>query len=51
MRWVRALSRLLYNYLLRDDVRIHEYCKRPLHGKVALVDDDWSTVAQATSTR
>jgi cardiolipin synthase len=25
MRWVRALSRLLYNYLLRDGVRIHEY--------------------------
>ncbi|CAI3804588.1 Cardiolipin synthase B [Pseudomonas sp. MM221] len=47
MRWVRALSRLLYNYLLRDDVRIHEYCKRPLHGKVALVDDDWSTVGSS----
>lgn len=47
MRWVRALSRLLYNYLLRDDVRIHEYCQRPLHGKVALVDDEWSTVGSS----
>ncbi|MFF7110663.1 cardiolipin synthase ClsB [Pseudomonas sichuanensis] len=47
MRWVRALSRLLYNYLLRDDVRIHEYCQRPLHGKVALVDNDWSTVGSS----
>ncbi|WEK28897.1 MAG: cardiolipin synthase ClsB [Candidatus Pseudomonas phytovorans] len=47
MRWVRALSRLLYNYLLRDHVHIHEYCKRPLHGKVALVDDDWSTVGSS----
>lgn len=47
MRWVRAVSRLLYNYLLRDDVRIHEYCRRPLHGKVALVDDDWSTVGSS----
>ncbi|CAK15849.1 cardiolipin synthase ClsB [Pseudomonas entomophila] len=47
MRWVRALSRLLYNYLLRDNVRIHEYCQRPLHGKVALVDDDWSTVGSS----
>jgi len=44
MRWVRALSRRLYNYLLRDHVRIHEYCQRPLHGKVALADNDWSTV-------
>ncbi|WP_248920350.1 cardiolipin synthase ClsB [Pseudomonas entomophila] len=47
MRWVRALSRLLYNYLLRDGVRILEYRQRPLHGKVALVDDDWSTVGSS----
>ncbi|MBH3382660.1 cardiolipin synthase ClsB [Pseudomonas juntendi] len=47
MRWVRALSRLLYNYLLRDGVVIHEYCKRPLHGKVALVDDEWATVGSS----
>lgn len=47
MRWVRALSRLLYNYLLRDNVQIHEYCQRPLHGKVALVDDEWSTVGSS----
>lgn len=47
MRWVRALSRLLYNYLLRDGVAIHEYCQRPLHGKVALVDDQWATVGSS----
>ncbi|GLO41590.1 MULTISPECIES: cardiolipin synthase ClsB [Pseudomonas] len=47
MRWVRALSRLLYNYLLRDGVAIHEYCQRPLHGKVALVDDEWATVGSS----
>ncbi|MBO9549193.1 cardiolipin synthase ClsB [Pseudomonas sp.] len=47
MRWVRALSRLLYNYLLRDGVRIREYCQRPLHGKVALVDDQWATVGSS----
>lgn len=47
MRWVRALSRLLYNYLLRDGVMIHEYCQRPLHGKVALVDDQWATVGSS----
>ncbi|MHC6225638.1 cardiolipin synthase ClsB [Pseudomonas sp. X10] len=47
MRWVRALSRLLYNYLLRDGVTIYEYCQRPLHGKVALVDDQWSTVGSS----
>lgn len=47
MRWVRTLSRLLYNYLLRDQVRIYEYCQRPLHGKVALVDDSWATVGSS----
>lgn len=47
MWWVRTLARLLYNYLLRDGVRIHEYCRRPLHGKVALVDDEWATVGSS----
>ncbi|TDF82423.1 cardiolipin synthase ClsB [Pseudomonas sp. H9] len=47
MPWVRLCSRLLYNYLLRDGVRIFEYCERPLHGKVALVDRHWSTVGSS----
>ncbi|MBM7061899.1 cardiolipin synthase ClsB [Pseudomonas sp. UL073] len=47
MPWVTALSRLLYNYLLRDGVTIYEYCQRPLHGKVALVDREWSTVGSS----
>jgi cardiolipin synthase len=40
-------ARMLYNYLIRDGVQIHEYCRRPLHGKVALVDYDWSTVGSS----
>jgi len=28
-------------------VHIHEYCSRPLHGKVALVDDQWATVGSS----
>ncbi|UXY55766.1 cardiolipin synthase ClsB [Pseudomonas tohonis] len=47
MPLVRLCSRLLYNYLLRDGVVIHEYCQRPLHGKVALVDSDWATVGSS----
>ncbi|MNT44357.1 putative cardiolipin synthase YbhO [compost metagenome] len=47
MPWARGFSRLLYNYLLRDGVTIHEYCQRPLHGKVALVDGEWSTVGSS----
>ncbi|UVJ46096.1 cardiolipin synthase ClsB [Pseudomonas sp. LS1212] len=44
---VLLCSRLLYNYLLRDGVVIHEYCERPLHGKVALIDDQWSTIGSS----
>lgn len=47
MPWVTACSRLLYNYLLRDGVVIHEYHQRPLHGKVAIVDDRWTTVGSS----
>ncbi|MES2672605.1 MAG: cardiolipin synthase ClsB [Pseudomonadota bacterium] len=47
MPWVSACTRLLYGYLLRSGVVIHEYCQRPLHGKVALVDDEWSTVGSS----
>ena len=44
---VRTAATMLYDHLLRAGVRIHEYCDRPLHGKVALVDHDWSTVGSS----
>ncbi len=47
MPWVSACTRLLYEYLLRSGVVIHEYCQRPLHGKVALADDEWATVGSS----
>lgn len=47
MPWVTALSRLLYSYLLRSGVKICEYTARPLHGKVALMDDKWATVGSS----
>ncbi len=40
-------ARTLYQYLLGADVKIYEYCERPLHGKVALADDEWSTVGSS----
>jgi cardiolipin synthase len=40
-------ARMLYNYLMSDGVEIHEYCRRPLHGKVALADYEWSTVGSS----
>jgi cardiolipin synthase len=41
---VRWATMTFYDYLLRAGVTIHEYCARPLHGKVAVVDDEWATV-------
>ncbi|MBV4472163.1 cardiolipin synthase B [Pseudomonas koreensis] len=43
----KLAARMTYDYLLRAGVQIHEYCQRPLHGKVALVDEDWSTVGSS----
>ncbi len=44
---VKTAAALLYEHLQRDGVHIHEYCKRPLHGKVAVVDDHWATVGSS----
>ena len=38
---------LLYGHLLRAGVRVFEYCERPFHGKVAVVDDEWATVGSS----
>jgi cardiolipin synthase len=45
--WVRTASELLYGYLLRAGVRVHEYGERPLHAKVAVIDDHWATVGSS----
>ncbi|NDO83403.1 cardiolipin synthase B [Citrobacter sp. NCU1] len=44
---VKVGARLLYNYLVKGGVRIYEYRRRPLHGKVALMDDHWATVGSS----
>jgi len=44
---VKTAAEMLYDHLQRDGVHVHEYCKRPLHGKVAVIDHDWSTVGSS----
>jgi cardiolipin synthase A/B len=44
---VKTAASLLYDHLLRAGVKIYEYTERPLHGKVAVVDDEWSTVGSS----
>lgn len=47
MPWVANTGRRLYPYLIGGGVRIHEYCERPLHGKLAVMDDTWATVGSS----
>jgi cardiolipin synthase len=47
MPWAQRASKLLYGYLMRAGVRVYEYSERPLHAKVAVVDDRWATVGSS----
>ncbi len=47
MLWVKRTVDMLYAHLRESGVRIFEYCERPIHSKVAVVDDDWSTVGSS----
>ncbi|MBJ3816597.1 cardiolipin synthase ClsB [Shimwellia pseudoproteus] len=44
---VKTGARLLYHYLVSSGVEIYEYGRRPLHGKVAVMDDNWATVGSS----
>ena len=44
---VKIAASMLYNHLLSAGVKVYEYRDRPLHGKVALTDDEWSTVGSS----
>ncbi len=47
MPMVQTAASLLYRHLARAGVKVYEFCERPLHGKVAVIDDDWSTVGSS----
>ncbi|GAB2610713.1 cardiolipin synthase ClsB [Novilysobacter erysipheiresistens] len=47
MPMVANAGRRLYPYLIGGGVHIYEYCERPLHGKLAVIDDNWSTVGSS----
>lgn len=47
MPYVKTWARMLYAPLLQAGVEIYEYCRCPLHAKVAVVDEDWSTVGSS----
>jgi cardiolipin synthase len=44
---VKMAASMLYYHLVDGGVKIYEYCDRPLHGKVAVFDDEWATVGSS----
>jgi cardiolipin synthase len=44
---VKVGAELLYNYLVEGGVEVYEYCRRPLHAKIAVQDTQWSTVGSS----
>jgi cardiolipin synthase A/B len=44
---VKVAAGMLYHHLINAGVRIHEYCERPLHGKVAVFDNQLATVGSS----
>jgi cardiolipin synthase len=47
MQIVKTAASMLYHHLIKGGVRIFEYTDRPLHGKVAVADDEWATVGSS----
>ena len=47
MAIVKIAASMLYHHLLAAGVHIYEYSERPLHGKVAVSDDEWATVGSS----
>ena len=47
MAIVKVGAEMLYNYLVDAGVEVYEYCHRPLHGKIAVQDQQWSTVGSS----
>ena len=47
MRIVKTAATILYHQLVKGGVKVYEYTDRPLHGKVAVADDEWATVGSS----
>ena len=47
MKIVRTAASMLYHHLVKGGIKVYEYTDRPLHGKVAVADDEWATVGSS----
>ncbi|MCW1874778.1 cardiolipin synthase ClsB [Erwinia sp. INIA-01] len=44
---VKVGAELLYSFLVKGGVEVYEYCRRPLHAKIAVKDRQWATVGSS----
>ncbi|MBU2886268.1 cardiolipin synthase ClsB [Gilvimarinus agarilyticus] len=42
-----SVARALYDLILRNKIKLYEFRERPLHAKIAVVDDHWSTIGSS----
>ncbi|MDO3384662.1 cardiolipin synthase ClsB [Gilvimarinus sp. SDUM040013] len=42
-----SVARTLYDLILRNDIQLYEFRERPLHAKIAVIDDTWSTIGSS----
>ncbi len=47
MRIAQKAAEMLYDYMEAAGIIIYEYCDRPLHAKVACIDQRWATVGSS----
>ena len=40
-------ARSLYDGLTEEGIKVYEYMRRPLHAKIAIIDDAWSTIGSS----
>ena len=45
--FARLCASMLYHHLLRARVQVLEYCEKPMHSKIALVDQEWATIGSS----
>lgn len=43
----RVAAKLLYDHLLKSGITLYECCERPMHGKIAVTDDEWATIGSS----
>lgn len=47
LAYTRIAAHSIFKKLIVDGVKMYEYIERPLHGKIAAIDDEWCTIGSS----